>query len=170
MAAQFVTHDEFDSALDNLKAYIGDSIMHQTEFTRAQMRVDKRELGERMAAIEAKQDALQAEVAEIKLNQTEMGRVLTLLVTTLNSFGQEVRHRLSTLEQQMAELRQIVGTQGQQIAAQGQQIAAQGQQIATLGQQLAEMREQIQDGFAAQAERHNELMQRVMRLEQRPDA
>lgn len=40
-------------------------------------------------------------------------------------------------------------------------------QMATMQQQMVAMQQQMADGFAAQAERHNELMLRVDRLERR---
>jgi len=48
-----------------------------------------------------------------------------------------------------------------------QNMATMRQEMATMRQEMATMRQEMADGFAAQAERHNELMMRVDKLEGR---
>jgi|GEM_PF-1670449 len=73
--------------------------------------------------------------------------------------------RLSNVETTQRAIITALTELRQDMATMRQELATMRQEIATMRQEMATMRQETADGFAAQAERHNELMVRVDKLE-----
>lgn len=100
--------------------------------------------------------------SEIRLNREEMiARLITIeavqqeiltfqrtMAEAFTAFGKDVHAQLAEMRGAIGELRQEMRGA-----------------IGELRQEMTDLRAEMRDGFAAQAERHNELMQRVVRLE-----
>ena len=153
MAAEPIFPDEFKALLSRFYARItmyvegrADSLMNLLRVLQLDFKDFKVETLERFDRLEGNVATAQADIAILKEDNAALRRDVTdiiafqhTLMDTFKGFATDILKRMDSMQQQMVAMQQQMATQQQE----------------------------MRDGFAAQAERHNELMIRVDRLERR---
>ncbi len=139
--------DQLRFELDRQYTRITDYVDNRVEKALNQLRVDRHEAVLR-------DEVLLKRIENIEATQKVIIDVQRELVTAFQAMQgtiQTMQGNIQTLQQNMVTMQQNMVTMQQTMQ--------------TMQQTMQTMQQQITDGFAAQAERHNELMMRVERLE-----
>ncbi len=177
MAAQFVTHDEYNKGQDALFARMTRYMDARFEALTIQARADKAEIDARFEALEAdvatlKEDVavLKADVATLKVDVAGMKTDVATLkadVATLKADVATLKADVATLKADVAGMKTDVAGMKTDVSS---VVASQQVIMETIHALAADIIKQMGDGFAIVSERINEnttaLSQRIDRLEQ----
>ncbi len=146
MAAEPIFPDEFEAILARFYARItmqsearNEGLMNIFYVLQLDFREFKSETIERLDRLESDMATAKEDIAALRHDVTDIIAFQHTLMDTFKGFATDVLKQMGTMQQQMVAMQQQMNT----------------------------MQQQMVDGFAAQAERHNELMLRVDRLERR---